>query len=217
ARATRGRKRPDPAPGPVRQGAPLRRARARRGGRGHRPPERRGAGAGRRTRCPLPGLQPRDRRRAPGGIAAQARHLSHRAERAVALYAAHADRRRPLRLEKPRRSGLGAGELRQEVPRRGTAAGGAGAVLQRRHGAPEPMYLLTAAMQDVVREGTAQGLKNFLPPELAVAGKTGTTDEQRDAWFAGFTGDRLGVVWIGYDDNRAARLTGAGVAVPVWG
>src|SRR2546429_4976437 len=83
--------------------------------------------------------------------------------------------------------------------------------------APEPMYLLTAAMQDVVREGTAQGLKNFLPPELAVAGKTGTTDEQRDAWFAGFTGDRLGVVWIGYDDNRAARLTGAGAAVPGWG
>jgi len=83
--------------------------------------------------------------------------------------------------------------------------------------APEPMYLLTAAMQDVVREGTAQGLKNFLPPELAVAGKTGTTDEQRDAWFAGFTGDRLGVVWIGYDDNRAARLTGAGAALPVWG
>src|SRR5437773_9927067 len=41
--------------------------------------------------------------------------------------------------------------------------------------APEPMYLLTAAMQDVVREGTAQGLKNFLPPELPVAGKTGTT------------------------------------------
>src|SRR3989440_194426 len=80
--------------------------------------------------------------------------------------------------------------------------------------APEPMYLLTAAMQDVVREGTAQGLKNFLPPELAVAGKTGTTDEQRDAWFAGFTGDRLGVVWIGYDDNRAARLTGAGAAAP---
>src|SRR5438067_5188054 len=83
--------------------------------------------------------------------------------------------------------------------------------------APEPIYLLTAAMQGVVREGTAQSLKNFLPAEIAAAGKTGTTDEQRDAWFAGFTGDRLGVVWIGYDDNRAARLTGAGAAVPVWG
>src|SRR5712691_3351204 len=81
----------------------------------------------------------------------------------------------------------------------------------------EPMYLITAAMQGVVREGTAQSLKVWLPPESAVAGKTGTTDEQRDAWFAGFTGDRLGVVWIGYDDNRAARLSGAGAALPVWG
>jgi penicillin-binding protein 1B len=50
-----------------------------------------------------------------------------------------------------------------------------------------------------------------------VAGKTGTTDEQRDAWFAGFTGDRLGIVWLGYDDNRAARLSGAAAALPVWG
>jgi penicillin-binding protein 1B len=83
--------------------------------------------------------------------------------------------------------------------------------------APEPIYLLTAAMQDVVREGTAQGLKNFLPPEIAVAGKTGTTDEQRDAWFAGFTGDRLAIVWLGYDDNRAARLSGAAAALPIWG
>src|ERR1700704_3980556 len=83
--------------------------------------------------------------------------------------------------------------------------------------APEPMYLLAAAMQAVVREGTAQGLKNWLPPEIAVAGKTGTTDEQRDAWFAGFTGDKLAIVWIGYDDNPAARLTGAAAALPVWG
>ncbi|HEX6691248.1 MAG TPA: hypothetical protein VF110_08910, partial [Burkholderiales bacterium] len=56
-----------------------------------------------------------------------------------------------------------------------------------------------------------------LAPEMAVAGKTGTTDEQRDAWFAGFTGDRVAVVWLGYDDNRAARLSGAGAALPVWG
>jgi penicillin-binding protein 1B len=83
--------------------------------------------------------------------------------------------------------------------------------------APEPMYLLSAAMQDVVREGTGQGMKNWLSPELNVAGKTGTTDEQRDAWFAGFTGDKLGIVWVGYDDNRAARLSGASAALPVWG
>jgi penicillin-binding protein 1B len=83
--------------------------------------------------------------------------------------------------------------------------------------APEPIYLLAAAMQDVVREGTAQSLKSFLPAETAAAGKTGTTDEQRDAWFAGFTGDRLGIVWVGYDDNRAARLSGASSALPIWG
>ena len=82
---------------------------------------------------------------------------------------------------------------------------------------PETMYLLAFAMQGVVREGTAQGLNAWLPPESAVAGKTGTTDEQRDAWFGGFTGDRLAIVWIGYDDNRAAHLSGAAAALPVWG
>src|SRR5258708_13983209 len=53
--------------------------------------------------------------------------------------------------------------------------------------------------------------------ETGVAGKTGPTDEQRDACFAGFTGARLGIVWVGYDDNRAARLSGASSALPVWG
>ena len=82
---------------------------------------------------------------------------------------------------------------------------------------PEPIVLITAAMQGVVREGTGQALKSYLAPEIGAAGKTGTTDDQRDAWFAGFTGDRLAVVWLGYDDNRAARLSGATAALPVWG
>ena len=81
---------------------------------------------------------------------------------------------------------------------------------------PDSMYLLTAALQDVVREGTARSLANWLPP-LGVAGKTGTTNEQRDAWFAGFSGGRVAVVWVGYDDNRPARLLGATAALPVWG
>ena len=80
-----------------------------------------------------------------------------------------------------------------------------------------PVYLLTSALQDVVSEGTAAGLKEFLPPSLKLAGKTGTTDELRDSWFAGFSGDRLAVVWVGYDDNRPAGLTGAAGALPVWG
>ncbi|HYM48450.1 MAG TPA: penicillin-binding protein 1B [Burkholderiaceae bacterium] len=82
---------------------------------------------------------------------------------------------------------------------------------------PAPVYLLTTALQDVVRVGTAQGLRNWVPAETAVAGKTGTTDDLRDSWFAGFTGDRLAVVWIGYDDNRPTRLTGASGAMTIWG
>jgi penicillin-binding protein 1B len=82
---------------------------------------------------------------------------------------------------------------------------------------PQAVYLVTAALQGVVREGTAQGLRHWLPADLAVAGKTGTTDELRDSWFAGFTGDRLAVVWIGNDDNRPAGLTGASGAMTVWG
>jgi penicillin-binding protein 1B len=81
----------------------------------------------------------------------------------------------------------------------------------------EPVYLLTSALQDAVYEGTGQGLKTWLRPELGVAGKTGTTDDLRDSWFAGFTGDRLAVVWIGYDDNRPTRFTGASGAMTVWG
>lgn len=83
--------------------------------------------------------------------------------------------------------------------------------------AAEPVHLVTVAMQGVVQEGTAQALKTWIPPEIAAAGKTGTTDAQRDAWFAGFTGDRLAVVWLGYDDNREAHLSGGAAAVPVWG
>jgi penicillin-binding protein 1B len=82
---------------------------------------------------------------------------------------------------------------------------------------PVATYLLTSALQDVVREGTGRGLSQWLPPTLAVAGKTGTTDELRDSWFAGFTGDRLAVTWVGYDDNRPARLTGSSGAMTVWG
>jgi len=82
---------------------------------------------------------------------------------------------------------------------------------------PTSLYLLTVALQDVVREGTARGLAARLPAELQVAGKTGTTDEFRDSWFAGFTGDRLAVVWVGRDDDQPTGLTGASGAMAVWG
>ncbi len=50
----------------------------------------------------------------------------------------------------------------------------------------------------------------------AAAGKTGTTSDTKDAWFAGFTSRLMVVVWVGYDDNTAMGLTGAGAALPVW-
>jgi len=80
-----------------------------------------------------------------------------------------------------------------------------------------PVYLLTRNLQEVVRSGTGKGMTQFLPAKYNLAGKTGTTDELRDSWFAGFTGDRVGVVWLGRDDNRPAGLTGSGGALKVWG
>jgi len=52
--------------------------------------------------------------------------------------------------------------------------------------------------------------------DYGLAGKTGTTDEYRDSWFAGFSGNYLSVVWIGRDDNQPTGLTGASGAAKVW-
>ena len=81
---------------------------------------------------------------------------------------------------------------------------------------PAPNYLITTAMQYVVREGTGQAVYHVMPAEQTAAGKTGTTDDLRDSWFAGFTGDRLGVVWIGRDDNQPTGLTGSSGALRIW-
>ena len=81
---------------------------------------------------------------------------------------------------------------------------------------PAAVYLLNKALQAVVIEGTARGLNRRLPRPLGAAGKTGTTDELRDSWFAGFSGNRLAVVWVGRDDNQPCGLTGASGALPVW-
>ncbi len=80
-----------------------------------------------------------------------------------------------------------------------------------------PTHLLGWALQQVVAEGTAKGLSKFLDPGLQVAGKTGTTNDLRDSWFAGFTGDKVAVVWVGRDDNQSAGLTGSSGALQVWG
>jgi penicillin-binding protein 1B len=81
---------------------------------------------------------------------------------------------------------------------------------------PEYAQLITTAMMYVVRVGTGTAIYQVLPADRNVAGKTGTTDDLRDSWFAGFTGDRLGVVWVGRDDNQPTGLTGSTGALRVW-
>lgn len=78
------------------------------------------------------------------------------------------------------------------------------------------IHLIQYALQEVAREGTARSLYQRLPSSLNAAGKTGTSNDQRDSWFAGYTGNRLAVVWVGRDDNERLPFTAAGGALPVW-
>ncbi|MGD2118213.1 MAG: penicillin-binding protein 1B [Chromatiales bacterium] len=80
-----------------------------------------------------------------------------------------------------------------------------------------PVYLLDRALQSVVSSGTALGLQQQLSADLQLAGKTGTTDDLRDSWFAGFSNNLVTVVWVGRDDNQPAGLTGSRGAMHVWG
>ncbi|MFW6021542.1 MAG: penicillin-binding protein 1B [Guyparkeria sp.] len=90
--------------------------------------------------------------------------------------------------------------------------------LDVRHAADrEPLYLLQYGLQTVVAEGTSTRLNQMISPSVGVAGKTGTTNDGRDAWFAGFTGNRVGVIWVGRDDDGSANLTGSSSALPLWG
>jgi penicillin-binding protein 1B len=77
-------------------------------------------------------------------------------------------------------------------------------------------FELQYALQAVLREGTGRSVYNSFPESLPLAGKTGTTNDQRDSWFAGFSGEHLAVVWLGRDDNAQTPLTGAGGALQVW-
>ena len=76
--------------------------------------------------------------------------------------------------------------------------------------------LVTWALQQVATTGTARAIAAAGLVPLHAAGKTGTSDSQRDSWFAGFTGSHLAVAWIGRDDNRPTRLFGATGALRVW-
>lgn len=76
--------------------------------------------------------------------------------------------------------------------------------------------LINHALQQAASTGTARSLNAAGLAHLRAAGKTGTSDGQRDAWFAGYTGAHLAVVWLGRDDNKPTTLYGASGALPVW-
>src|SRR5207244_2196989 len=67
----------------------------------------------------------------------------------------------------------------------------------------------------VLDEGTAAAARG-MGFTLEASGKTGTTNDKRDAWFVGFTPELLTVVWVGLDDNQPVGLTGAQAALPIW-
>ena len=85
----------------------------------------------------------------------------------------------------------------------------------RRISLPETTYLVTNMMRSVIDEGSGAGARaaGFT---LEAAGKTGTTNDLRDAWFIGFTPELLTAVWVGYDDNQPLGLTGSQAALPIW-
>jgi len=75
--------------------------------------------------------------------------------------------------------------------------------------------LITSGLVQVTKTGTAAGLAKRLP-NIHVAGKTGTTNDTRDSWFAGYSGSHVGVVWLGTDDNQPTNLTGSSGAMQLW-
>ena len=79
-----------------------------------------------------------------------------------------------------------------------------------------PAYLLQYLLTGVVAQGTGRAVANALPDRLPLAGKTGTSNDGRDSWFAGFGGNLLTVVWVGRDDNGETGLTGASGALKIW-
>ncbi|MGJ4729066.1 penicillin-binding protein 1B [Luteimonas sp. SDU101] len=76
--------------------------------------------------------------------------------------------------------------------------------------------LVTLALQHAVSSGTGRQLVNDGLGRLNAAGKTGTSNDGRDSWFAGWTGDHLAVVWVGNDQNEQTGLYGATGAMRIW-
>ena len=81
---------------------------------------------------------------------------------------------------------------------------------------PRNAYITTTMLMDVIRHGT--GFPAMKLGRMDLAGKTGTTNEHKDAWFAGFQATRVGVAWMGYDQPKSLGMgeTGGSTALPIW-
>ncbi|MDD5204567.1 MAG: penicillin-binding transpeptidase domain-containing protein, partial [Desulfobacterales bacterium] len=96
-----------------------------------------------------------------------------------------------------------------------------GEVLERRHltmgnaTSPEKAFLITSMLRIVTEAGTARSLKDR-GVSFPVAGKTGTTNDFKDAWFVGYTPDILALVWVGFDDSTPVKASGSAAALPIF-
>lgn len=80
---------------------------------------------------------------------------------------------------------------------------------------PAEAFIMNSMLQSVVREGTARSLQRH-GISWPVAGKTGTTNDFKDAWFVGYTPDILALIWVGFDNGDSIQATGAAAALPIW-
>jgi penicillin-binding protein 1B len=81
---------------------------------------------------------------------------------------------------------------------------------------PVAVYQVNRMLVQVMENGSGRAARAQIPADIVVAGKSGTSSDYRDSWFAGFSGNTLAVVWIGYDDNSPTGLTGSSGSLPVW-
>src|SRR5216117_3508761 len=80
---------------------------------------------------------------------------------------------------------------------------------------PAEAYLMTSLLEGVVTNGTGASARALGVPG-AIAGKTGTTNDGRDAWFVGYSPTLVALVWVGFDGNEPHGLSGAEGALPIW-
>ena len=81
---------------------------------------------------------------------------------------------------------------------------------------PAPMELLRHSLSIAMKEGTGRRAYQSVSSNITLGGKTGTTNDLRDSWFAGYSGNLMAVTWLGYDDNSPTKLTGSSGALRVW-